>query len=371
MSRIWLSQPDVGPFERDALVRAFDSGWIAPTGPEIDGFENEMIALTGWEGAVALSSGTAGLHLALLQAGVGPGDVVLTSTFTFVATANAIRYCGAEPVFIDSDTTSWNLSPTLLARAIADLKIQGRHPAAVVMVDLYGQCADADAVAQICRPLGIPIIEDAAEALGATYRGRPAGTLGDIGVFSFNGNKIITTSGGGMLVTPSIEIAQHIRHLSTQAREPALHYEHAELGFNYRMSNLLAALGRAQLERLPEFISRRREINERYRVALAEFENVSFMPHPDWSEWNGWLTCVVFDSREQRNAIMSALAAEDIESRPLWKPMHLQPVNASSQSFVDGTSEDLFDRGLCLPSSSALTDTDIERVIERIRSAYS
>ncbi|MFM1751879.1 MAG: hypothetical protein RL119_841 [Actinomycetota bacterium] len=367
MSRIWLSQPDVGPSEREALLRAFDSGWIAPTGPEVDGFENEMSALTGWKGAVALSSGTAGLHLALLQVGVRPGDVVLTSTFTFVATANAIRYCGAEPVFIDSDTTSWNLSPTLLARAIADLVSRGRKPAAVVMVDLYGQCADADAIAEICRPLGIPIVEDAAEALGATYKGRPAGTLGDIGVFSFNGNKIITTSGGGMLVTPSVEIAQHIRFLSTQAREPAVHYEHAELGFNYRMSNLLAALGRAQLQRLPVFISRRREINERYRAALEEFENVSFMPHPDRSEWNGWLTCVVFDSRQQRDTIMSELAADNIESRPLWKPMHLQPVFVEATSYVDGTSQDFFNRGLCLPSSSALSEDDVDRVIDRIR----
>lgn len=370
MSRIWLSSPDVGPLEREALLRAFDSGWIAPTGPEIDGFENEMSALTGWEGAVALSSGTAGLHLALLQVGVRPDDVVLTSTFTFVATANAIRYCGAEPVFIDSDTTSWNLSPELLARAITDVGRQGRRLAAVVMVDLYGQCADADAIADICRPLGIPIVEDAAEALGATYRGRPAGTLGDIGVFSFNGNKIITTSGGGMLVTPSVEIAQHIRHLSTQAREPAVHYEHQEVGFNYRMSNLLAALGRAQLHRLPEFISRRREINERYQAALLDLSALSFMPHPDWSEWNGWLTCVIFDRREERDVVMAALAADDIESRPLWKPMHLQPVNARSQSFLDGTSEDLFNRGLCLPSSSALADGDIDRVIDRIRSVF-
>lgn len=369
MSRIWLSQPDVGPFEREALLRAFDSGWIAPTGPEVDGFENEISALTGWEGAVALSSGTAGLHLALLNVGVGPGDVVLTSTFTFVATANAIRYCGAEPIFIDSDTTSWNLSATLLSRAIVDLVSQGRKPAAVVMVDLYGQCADADAIAEICRPLGIPIVEDAAEALGATYKGRPAGTLGDIGVFSFNGNKIITTSGGGMLVCPSIETANHIRFLSTQAREPAVHYEHQHIGFNYRMSNLLAAMGRAQLARLPEFILRRREINERYRAALAEFGNVSFMPHPDWSEWNGWLTCVVFDSGAQRDTILSALAANDIESRPLWKPMHLQPVFANATSYVDGTSQDLFNRGLCLPSSSALSDDDVDRVIDRILKA--
>ncbi len=369
MSRIWLSQPDVGPFEREALLRAFDSGWIAPTGPEVDAFERDVAMVTGWEGAVALSSGTAGLHLALLTMGVGPGDLVLTSTFTFVATANAIRYCGAEPVFIDSDLDSWNMSPKLLETAIADLARNGRRPAAVVMVDLYGQCADADAIADLCRPLNIPVIEDAAEALGATYRGRAAGTLGDIGVFSFNGNKIMTTSGGGMLVTPSNDVAQHIRFLSTQAREPAVHYEHTQVGFNYRMSNLLAAMGRAQLQRLPSFISRRQEINLLYREALCDVEGISFMPHPEWSQWNGWLSCVVFADQTQRDAVMNFLASDDIESRPLWKPMHVQPVNAGASSFVDGTSEDLFERGLCLPSSSALTDNDVDRVIDRMRVA--
>jgi dTDP-4-amino-4,6-dideoxygalactose transaminase len=369
MSRIWLSQPDVGQSEREALLRAFDSGWIAPTGPEVDGFEHDVARLTRWDGAVALSSGTAALHLALLNMGVKPGDVVLTSTFTFVATANAIRYCGAEPVFVDSDLSSWNMSPELLGTAIDRVVKSGRHPAAVVMVDLYGQCADADAITDVCRPRDIPIIEDAAEALGATYRGRPAGTLGDIGVFSFNGNKIMTTSGGGMLVTPSAETAQHIRFLSTQAREPALHYEHEQVGFNYRMSNLLAAMGRAQLERLPAFISRRRGINLRYREALSDIDGLSFMPHPEWSQWNGWLTCVVFANQVQRDAVMNYLAADDIESRPLWKPMHLQPVNADATAYVDGTSEDLFKRGLCLPSSSALSDSDVDRVIDRFRAA--
>lgn len=369
MSRIWLSHPDVGPVEREALLRAFDSGWIAPTGPEVDAFEHEMRQVIGWPGAVAVSSGTAALHLALMHRGVGAGDAVLTSTFTFAATANAVTYCGAQPIFVDSDSESWNMSPTLLEQALADLGRDGVRPKALVMVDLYGQCADADAIGEICGPLGIPIIEDAAEALGATYRGRPAGTLGDIGIFSFNGNKIITTSGGGMVVTPSMIDADRLRFLATQAREPTPHYEHREIGYNYRLSNLLAALGRAQLSRLPDLVARRRAINAIYEDALSSRSDVTFMPHPSWSAWNGWLTCIVFSRSERRDAVMAALGADDIESRPLWKPMHLQPVFAGARSYLDGTSESLFNRGLCLPSSSGLSDTDVERVISRLMSA--
>ncbi len=261
MARVYLSPPDVGELEREALLRAFDSGWIAPVGPELDGFERDIAELTGWPGAVALSSGTAALHLALLVSGVQPGDDVFVSTFTFAATANAVVYCGANPVFIDSETTSWSMSPELLAEALDDAKRRNKLPAAVVVVDLYGQCADYGAIAPMCRELGIPIIEDAAEALGATHLGRPAGTLGDIGLYSFNGNKIVTTSGGGMLITPDEDVAERVRYLSTQARLPAVHYEHEEVGYNYRLSNLLAALGRAQLSRLHEFVDRRLEVN--------------------------------------------------------------------------------------------------------------
>lgn len=369
MSRIWLSHPDVGPTEREALLRAFDSGWIAPTGPEVDAFERDMAALTGWPGAVAMASGTAGLHLILKELGVGPGDAVLVSSFTFVATANAVAYCGARPVFVDSDRTSWNMSPDLLARAFDDLEGRRSVPKAVVMVDLYGQCADADAIVEICRSRGVPVVEDAAEALGARYKGRPAGTLGDVGVFSFNGNKIITTSGGGMVVAPSAQVTDRLRFLATQAREPEVHYEHREVGYNYRLSNLLAALGRAQLARLPSMMSRRRIINAAYRDAFRAHDVITFMPHPSWSEWNGWLSCILFDDSAQRDRVMQALAEDDIESRPLWKPLHLQPVFASSQAYVDGTSEDLFRRGLCLPSSSALSDGDVDRVIDRVKTA--
>lgn len=361
MSRIYLSPPDVGSAERNALLRAFDSGWVAPAGPELTGFEQDLAATTGWPGAVAMSSGTAALHLALDLVGVQPGDDVFVSTFTFAASANAVRYCGANPVFIDSDLTSWNMSPALLAEALHAANAANRLPKAVVVVDLYGQCADYDAIVPICRQYDVPIIEDAAEALLATYKGRPAGTLGDYGVFSFNGNKIMTTSGGGAFVSPDIESADRVRYLAQQARQPAIHYEHTEIGYNYRLSNLLAAMGRAQLERLPAMSARRLEINESYRSAFADLP-IEFMPVPEWSGWNGWLTCVLFEDTSTRDDIIGALEAENIESRPLWKPMHLQPLFADATSHLDGSGDALFARGLCLPSGSALTDEQIGRV---------
>jgi dTDP-4-amino-4,6-dideoxygalactose transaminase len=362
MARVYLSPPDVGEVEREALLRAFDSGWIAPVGPELDGFEHDIAQLTGWPGAVALSSGTAALHLALLVSGVQPGDDVFVSTFTFAATANAVVYCGADPVFVDSERTSWNMSPELLAAALDDARRRNRLPAAVVVVDLYGQCADYDAIVPTCRELGVPIVEDAAEALGATHGERPAGTLGDVGVFSFNGNKIVTTSGGGMLITPDEGVAARVRHLATQARKPVGHYEHDEVGHNYRLSNLLAALGRAQLSRLPEMMARRLAINARYRALLADVDGVEMMPIAPWGRWNGWLTCVTFDTTTRRDAVVEALAAVDIEARLLWKPMHLQPAFAGRRSFGNGVSDDLFGRGCCLPSGSALDDSCVERI---------
>jgi dTDP-4-amino-4,6-dideoxygalactose transaminase len=361
MSRIYLSAPDVGPLERDYLLRAFDDGWIAPVGPDLDAFEAEVRALTGWSGAVALSSGTAALHLALLDVGVQPGDDVFVSTFTFAATANAVTYCGARPVFIDSESATWNMNPELLSKALAEAAASGRLPSAVVVVDLYGQCADYEALVPLCREYGMPLVEDAAEAIGATRGGAPAGTFGDVGLFSFNGNKIMTTSGGGMFLSPTTEAADRVRYLATQARQPAVHYEHTEIGFNYRLSNLLAAIGRAQLERLPEMSARRVEINGMYREALAELDGLSFMPIAD-PGWNGWLTCVVFDDPAVRDDVQNALAADDIESRPLWKPMHLQPVFAGNTAVVDGTSQQLFEHGLCLPSGSALNDGEVDRV---------
>ncbi|MEO1057697.1 MAG: aminotransferase class I/II-fold pyridoxal phosphate-dependent enzyme [Actinomycetota bacterium] len=370
LRRILLSQPDVGPAERAALLRAFDDGWIAPVGPEIDAFEAELGEWSGWS-AVALSSGSAALHLALLAVGVEPGDDVLVSSFTFAASANAVTYAGARPRFVDSETTSWNMSPDLLAEELRAMGDAGRLPAAVIPVDLYGQCADYDRIMPICAEYGVPVIQDAAEALGASHGTQPAGTSGDIGVYSFNGNKIITTSGGGALISPDPDIAQRVRYLSTQARQPAVHYEHTDIGFNYRMSNLLAALGRAQLGRLIELVARRRAINDRYRAALGGVDGMDFMPVAPWSTgagghvgWNGWLTCVVFDDAARRDRVQHTLDQANIESRPLWKPMHMQPVFADVPARVDGTSERLFATGLCLPSGSVLNDADIDRVIE-------
>ena len=361
---IHLSPPDVGEAERAALLAAFDGGWIAPVGPELAAFERQVTERTGWT-TVALSSGTSALHLALLAVGVQPGDTVFVSSFTSVATANAVTYCGAEPVFVDSDRSSWNMSPALLHRALQDADARGKLPTAVVVVDLYGQCADYGALRPLCERYGVPIVEDSAEALGAAYRGRPAGTLGEVGVFSFNGNKIITTSSGGMLLTPDEATSDRVRSLSTQARRPVVHYEHEETGFNYRMSNLLAGLGSAQLQRLDAIIERKLAINAAYRWAFAD-SDLEFMPVPDWSAWNGWLTCVLFPDRESRDRAMSTLTANEIESRPLWKPMHRQPLFAGRDAYVDGTSDDLFDRGLCLPSGAGLNAGDVHRISQLV-----
>jgi dTDP-4-amino-4,6-dideoxygalactose transaminase len=369
--RIFLSAPDVGAAERDALVRAFDSGWVAPAGPELDAFERELGDLVGWPGVTALSSGTAALHLALVTEGIGPGDTVLASTFTFAGSVNPVSYVGADLHLIDSDTESWNLSPELLAEALTAAKQRGTLPKAVIAVDLYGQCADFDAIRALCDEDGVLLIEDAAEAVGATYRGRPAGSLGDLSILSFNGNKIVTTSGGGAYLSPDPEKAQRVRYLSTQARQPVVHYEHTEVGFNYRLSNLLAALGRAQLTRLPGISKRRLGFNAVYREELADLSGLSFMPIPDWSSWNGWLTCAVFEDATVRDRVVAALEAANIESRPLWKPMHLQPLFAGVPAVINGVSEHLFRHGLCLPSGSGMTDADLERVISVARGAIT
>ena len=366
-TRIYLSSPHVTDLEREALLAAFDAGWIAPVGPDLDRFEVALHDLTGWH-AVALSSGTAALHLALLEAGVQPGDRVAVSSFTFAASANAVVMCGARPVFIDSEPDTWNMSPALLAQAIADGNAGGNPLRAAVVVDLYGQCADYDALVPLCADAGVTLIEDAAEALGATRNGQPAGTFGRSGVLSFNGNKIITTSGGGAFLTPDVDAAARVRYLATQARQPVLHYEHTEVGFNYRLSNLLAALGTAQLSRLTEMSARRLAISATYRELLAD-QPLTFMPVPPANAWNGWLTCVVCESETVRDAVLAKLTDDDIEGRPLWKPLHLQPVFAECPAYVDGTSADLFARGLCLPSGSVLSDDDVERVGHVVRSA--
>ncbi len=369
MARIWLSPPHVGKRERELLLDAFDSNWIAPLGPHVDGFEREFAEAVGAGHAAALSSGTAALHLALLLLGVGPGDLVMVSTFTFAATVNAIRYVGAEPVLVDSDET-WTMDPALLALALQEAKARGDRLGAVIVVDLYGQCADYDAINEVCAVHSVPVIEDAAEALGSTYRARSAGTLGAMGVFSFNGNKIITTSGGGMLVSESAEHIERARFLATQARDPAPHYQHSVIGFNYRMSNLLAAVGRGQLEILAQRVARRRAIRERYVAELGSLAGVDFMPLATYGKSNCWLTTMTIDPEAagtDRDTIRLALAEHDIESRPVWKPMHLQPVFAAYRAYLTGVSNDLFARGLCLPSGSSLTEDDQGRVINAFR----
>ncbi len=372
MTRLFLSPPDVGAAERALLLDAFDSNWIAPLGPHVDAFEREFATFVGVEHAAALSSGTAGLQLALLLLGVGPGDDVLVPTLTFVATASAVMYVGARPVFLDSETATWNLDPALLAEELAERARDGRLPAAIVGVDLYGQCADWDPILESCARYGVPVIEDAAEALGATYHGRAAGGFGALGVFSFNGNKIMTTSGGGMLVADDPVLVERARHLATQAREPAPHYEHREMGFNHRMSNLLAAVGRGQLQGLPGKIARRRAIKQRYRDALAERPGVGFMPDSPEGEPTNWLTVITLDEARfgaSPTTVREHLESLDIEARPAWKPMHLQPLFAGAPVRGGAVAEAIFRTGLCLPSGSAMTDADVDRVVAGVLEA--
>jgi len=376
MTRIYLSPPHVSPRERELLVAAFDSNWIAPLGPMVDGFEKDMIGyLTGGSGkvegrelhALALSAGTAGLHLALIELGVKAGDRVLCSSLTFSASANVIRYVGAEPVFVDTAPDSWNLDPALVEEELAAGAKAGKPYKAVVAVDLYGDPADLGAIQAACQKHGAALLEDAAEAVGASCQGRKCGTWGDFSVLSFNGNKILTTSGGGMLLSTDRARLEHARKLSTQAREPAPHYQHNEIGYNYRLSNLLAAVGRGQLSWLDERVARKREIRDFYEKALGKLPGLSFLPRPRYGQGNDWLTIVLVDPKafgRDREAIRLALEKQDIESRPVWKPMHLQPVFAGCRFVGPGRSERLFERGLCLPSGTGLGDTDLVRIVE-------
>lgn len=371
MKTIYLSPPDVGETERRMLLEAFDSGWIAPVGPDIERFEAETAAVCGRRFAVALSSGTAALHLGLRELGVGPGDLVLCSTLTFAATANAIRYCDAVPVFVDADPSTWQISPELVERALETYAGQIR---AAIVVDLYGQCADFISLAPLLESHNVRLLEDAAEALGAQYADSPAGNFGEASVLSFNGNKIITTGGGGMLMTDSATLAERVRFLSTQAREPTPHYEHREIGFNYRLSNLLAALGRGQLRSLRAKVERRREIFEIYRKHLSDAPGVSFMPEDPNGRSNRWLTCIMVDpdvAGVTREDVRLHLESRFIESRPTWKPMHLQPIFQGSPAFLDGTSDTIFSNGLCLPSGSGMTDEEVAQVIDALREALS
>jgi dTDP-4-amino-4,6-dideoxygalactose transaminase len=364
--RIYLSPPDVSGKELEMVTDAITSNWIAPLGPHVDAFEAEVAAYCKMPHAVALSSGTAALHLALQVLGVSDGDDVWVSTLTFAATANAVRYVRANPVFVDSDLATWNMDPELLVRGLDDAARAHRLPKAVIVVDLYGQCAELAPIAEACRRHGVYLIEDAAEALGATYQGEPAGSFGDLSILSFNGNKIITTSGGGMLLGRRKDWIERARYLATQARSPAPHYEHVDIGYNYRLSNLLAAVGRAQLADLPRRVAARRATNAAYRRALSELPGWTFMPEAPGHASTCWLTCATLDPPSDRTIVMDRLAAADIEARPVWKPMHLQPVFAGAKTLGGSVAERLFERGICLPSGSSLTDEQRNLVIREI-----
>ncbi len=367
VARLYLSPPDVGPDERALLLDAFDSNWITPLGPHVDAFERELVEYTGAAACAALHSGTAALHLALLLAGVGEGDEVVVPSLTFIAPASACRYVGASLRFVDSERETWNMDPDLLEATLSS----GRPPAAVIVVDLYGQCAQLDRIAAICERHGVPLIEDAAEALGATWADRHAGTWARWGAYSFNGNKIITSGGGGALVGPEEDV-QRARYLATQARQPFPHYEHTEVGFNYRLSNLLAAVGRGQLASLPAKIDALHRINAHYRSGLADVEAVSFMPWDGRGRPNGWLTLIQLDpalTPVTPQALCDHLETLEIEARPAWKPMHLQPVFAEAPMVGGEVAEELFARGVCLPSGTAMTDADVDRVVSGVRAA--
>lgn len=368
-TRILLSPPDVGRREEEMVVEAVRSGWIAPLGPMVDAFEAAIAERCGRRHAVALSSGTAALHLALLELGAGPGTVVIVPTMTFAATANAVVYTDAEPFFVDCEESTGNLDPDLLEQALTQLRAEGATVAAVVPVDLLGRCADYTRIVPLCERFGVPVLSDAAESLGASHAGRPAGSFGVMAALSFNGNKIMTTSGGGMLLTDDAATADRIRYLSTQARQPAVHYEHTEIGYNYRLSNVLAALGLAQLERLDEMIGRRRAFREQYLDVFAGVPGVEVFQRAGDDQDNCWLTAVIVDPVEagwSTEDLRKALDAADIESRPLWKPMHRQPVFVGARSNVTGAADRLFEQGLTLPSGSALTSDRVERVLAAV-----
>jgi dTDP-4-amino-4,6-dideoxygalactose transaminase len=366
--RVFLSAPDVGPLEEAHVLDALRSGWVAPVGPDLDAFEREMAARVGCRHAVAVSSGTAALHLALLALGVGPGDVVVVPTLTFAASANAVTYTGAEPVFVDCDPADGNVDVGLVADLLGRLRAAGDRVGAVMAVDLFGVCADYGELEPLCAAVGVPLVEDAAEAVGATRDGRPAGSFGRIGALSFNGNKIMTTSGGGMLVCDDAALIAQCRHRATQARDPQVHYEHSQIGYNYRLSNLLAALGRAQLRRLDDMMARRRHVRDRYREAFAGTAGLRLLGDGD-PGGNHWLTSVVVDPARagwKAGDLSAHLAARDIESRPVWKPMHLQPVFAGSRGLLTGAAESLFETGLTLPSGSAMDEAQLGRVLDAI-----
>ena len=373
MARILMSKAVVGPEEEEALLRAVRSGWVTFIGPEVTAFEDAVRARVGVDHAVALSSGTAALHLGLLGLGARPGTCVVVSSMTFAATANAVAYTGADPVFVDSAKPGGNVDPQLMVEAVRALQEEGREVVAAIPVDLFGRCVDYDVLESGLAELGVPILADAAESLGSTFKGKPAGSFGLAAAFSFNGNKIMTTSGGGMLVTNDTVLAEKARYLCNQARQPTMWYEHTEIGYNYRLSNILAALGRAQLGKIDDFIARRREIRKLYVEGLSDIDGLSFLgaeAQADGTAENCWLTAVDLglECDVSADEMVGHLDANEIEGRHVWKPMHLQPVWKSARAFVTGESESLFKRGVTLPSGAGLTDAEIERVIEVLRS---
>jgi pyridoxal phosphate-dependent aminotransferase EpsN len=358
------------------IKEAFDSNWIAPLGPNVDAFEKEIASYVGANEAVAVSSGTAAIHLALSLLGVGQGDKVFCSSLTFVASANPILYQGAEPVFIDSEPDTWNMSPQALERAMEDALYRGKLPKAVIVVNLYGQSAKMDEILTICDHFGVPIIEDAAESLGSTYKGKPSGTFGKFGIYSFNGNKIITTSGGGMLISDDVEAMKKARFLATQSRDPAPHYQHSQIGFNYRMSNILAGVGRAQLEVLEDRVKAKKLVFERYYQELAHIPGLQFMPELLDTRSNRWLTTLTIDEKEAGISVkllLEKMAEENIEVRPVWKPLQMQPLFGGiayyPHSEKENVSELLFNTGICLPSGTSMTVEEQLRVVNCLKSA--
>jgi dTDP-4-amino-4,6-dideoxygalactose transaminase len=375
--KIWLSSPHMGRNELKYVQEAFETNWIAPLGPNVDGFEKDISKYLGQDSHVAaLSSGTAALHLALIILGVQPGDEVICQSMTFSASANPIAYQGAIPVFVDSEEKTWNMSPEFLEEAIRDRVSKGKKPKAIIVVHLYGMPAQMDKIMEVSNHYQIPVVEDAAEALGSSYNGQNLGTFGAMSILSFNGNKIITTSGGGALLSSNQEWIKKARFLATQARDTAPHYQHSQIGYNYRMSNVCAGIGRGQMEVLPHRVQQRRNNYETYKNALADIEAIQFLEEPDSNySCNRWLTTVLINNSEKsritREEVRLTLEKQNIESRPLWKPMHMQPVFKDSPFYGYGTSERLFDNGLCLPSGSNLSENDLAKVITVIKRAFN
>jgi dTDP-4-amino-4,6-dideoxygalactose transaminase len=374
MKKIWLSSPHMSGNEMKYVQEAFDTNWIAPLGPNVTAFENELADYLNIKHVAALTAGTAAIHLAVIILGVNAGDEVITSSFTFSATVNPIAYQGAIPILIDSEKDSWNMSPVLLEAAIKDRLAKGKKPKAIIIVHLYGMPAKIVELTNIAKKYDIPVIEDAAEAIGSKYDGKACGTFGDIGILSFNGNKIITTSGGGALVSDNNEYVVKARFLATQARDKAPHYQHSQIGYNYRMSNVLAGIGRGQLEVIEDRIAKRRSNFEFYSKGLSHIKGVSFLEEKVPSYSNRWLTTIIVDPIETngitRDEIYNILEKDNIETRPLWKPMHLQPVFKDCPSYTNGVSEKLFEHGLCLPSGSNLSEQDLDRVLTQINQIF-